>query len=162
MPTIFETCRRKRNVIDYTRSHVATDSESDKIVTKAREFYDVVEAWIESKFPHLTRCVRHWPSSLRQVTSGCREKQLDDIPCCAVCNGFPEQENGPGIDNFSPFFATLVGIGCRVMATARCCRTECATAATLEDVPHNTIALFAVHRCDAKPSCAQSFLKVSR
>lgn len=49
----FETCRRKRNVIDYTRSHVATDSEADEIVTKAREFYDVVEAWIESKFPDL-------------------------------------------------------------------------------------------------------------
>jgi hypothetical protein len=25
----FETCRRKRNVIDYTRSHVATDTEVD-------------------------------------------------------------------------------------------------------------------------------------
>jgi hypothetical protein len=49
----FETCRRKRNVIDYTRSHVATDSEADEIVSKAREFYDVVEAWIGSKFPHL-------------------------------------------------------------------------------------------------------------
>jgi hypothetical protein len=32
----FETCRRKRNVIDYTRSHVATDSEADEIVNKAR------------------------------------------------------------------------------------------------------------------------------
>jgi SAV_6107-like HEPN len=51
----FETCRRKRNVIDYTRSHVATDSEADEIVTKAREFHDVVETWIDSKFPHLKR-----------------------------------------------------------------------------------------------------------
>jgi hypothetical protein len=51
----FETCRRKRNVIDYTRSHVATDSEADEIVRKAREFYDVVEAWIESKFAALKR-----------------------------------------------------------------------------------------------------------
>jgi SAV_6107-like HEPN len=51
----FETCRRKRNVIDYTRSHVATDSEADEIVQKAREFYDVVEAWIVSKFPSLKR-----------------------------------------------------------------------------------------------------------
>ena len=49
----FETCRRKRNVIDYTRSHVATDREADEIVNKARELYDVVEAWIESKFPNL-------------------------------------------------------------------------------------------------------------
>jgi SAV_6107-like HEPN len=51
----FETCRRKRNVIDYTRSHVASDSEADEIVTKAREFHDLVEAWIDSKFPHLKR-----------------------------------------------------------------------------------------------------------
>ena len=51
----FETCRRKRNVIDYTRSHVATDSEADEIVHKAREFHDVVEAWIGSKFPSLKR-----------------------------------------------------------------------------------------------------------
>jgi len=26
----FETCRRKRNVIDYTRSHVVTDTEADE------------------------------------------------------------------------------------------------------------------------------------
>jgi hypothetical protein len=51
----FETCRRKRNVIDYSRSHVATDSEADEIVAKAREFYELVEGWIESKFPNLRR-----------------------------------------------------------------------------------------------------------
>jgi hypothetical protein len=49
----FETCRRKRNVIDYTRSHVATDSEADEIVNKAQEFYELVEGWIKSKFPAL-------------------------------------------------------------------------------------------------------------
>jgi hypothetical protein len=49
----FETCRRKRNVIDYTRSHVATDTEVDEILNKAREFHDLVEAWIASKFPTL-------------------------------------------------------------------------------------------------------------
>ena len=51
----FETCRRKRYVIDYTRSHVATDSEADEIVNKAREFHGVVETWIEGKFPTLKR-----------------------------------------------------------------------------------------------------------
>jgi SAV_6107-like HEPN len=51
----FETCRRKRNAIDYRRSHVATDSEADEIVNKAREFYGVVETWIEGKFPSLKR-----------------------------------------------------------------------------------------------------------
>jgi hypothetical protein len=33
MRTISRACRRKRNVIDYTRSHVATDTEADEIVT---------------------------------------------------------------------------------------------------------------------------------
>jgi SAV_6107-like HEPN len=49
----FETCRRKRNVIDYTRAHVATDSEADEILKMATEFNDLVEGWIESKFPNL-------------------------------------------------------------------------------------------------------------
>lgn len=51
----FETCRRKRNVIDYTRSHVATDTEAKEILQKAKEFYDLVERWIESTFPPLRR-----------------------------------------------------------------------------------------------------------
>lgn len=51
----FETCRRKRNVIDYTRSQVATNSEADENVRKATEFYELVETWIESKFPALKR-----------------------------------------------------------------------------------------------------------
>ena len=51
----FETCRRKRNVIDYTRSHVATQTEAKEIVEKATEFYEFVERWIESKFANLTR-----------------------------------------------------------------------------------------------------------
>lgn len=49
----FETCRRKRNVIDYTRSHVATETEATEIVEKATEFHEVVERWITSKFPNL-------------------------------------------------------------------------------------------------------------
>ncbi len=51
----FETCRRKRNVIDYTRSHVATETEATEIVEKATEFYEVVERWIASKFANLKR-----------------------------------------------------------------------------------------------------------
>src|SRR5437762_1371079 len=51
----FETCRRKRNVIDYTRSHVATDTEADEIVETASEFADFVETWIDAKFPRLKR-----------------------------------------------------------------------------------------------------------
>ena len=51
----FETCRRKRNVIDYTRSHVSTETEAKEIVEKATVFCEFVEAWIDSKFPILKR-----------------------------------------------------------------------------------------------------------
>lgn len=51
----FETCRRKRNMIDYTRSHVATETEADEILNKSTEFYKLVEAWIDSKHPKLKR-----------------------------------------------------------------------------------------------------------
>lgn len=44
----FETCRRKCNVIDYTRSHVASDTEALEIVAVATEFHDFVERWIKS------------------------------------------------------------------------------------------------------------------
>ena len=51
----FETCRRKRNVIDYTHANVATDTETDDIVKRARELCELVEAWIASKWPNLKR-----------------------------------------------------------------------------------------------------------
>ena len=35
----FETCRRKRNTIDYTFSNVATDTEAKEIVVQAKQFY---------------------------------------------------------------------------------------------------------------------------
>ncbi|CAN5804475.1 hypothetical protein BH24ACI5_BH24ACI5_06810 [soil metagenome] len=50
-----DRCRRKRNVIDYTRSQVATDTEAKEILKKATEFYEVVEGWIDSAFPTLKR-----------------------------------------------------------------------------------------------------------
>ena len=34
----FETCRRKRNTIDYTFSNVATDTEAREIVVQAKQF----------------------------------------------------------------------------------------------------------------------------
>ena len=51
----FERCRRKRNVIDYTRSSVATESEANEIVQQATDFCEFVEAWIDAGFPNLRR-----------------------------------------------------------------------------------------------------------
>lgn len=42
----FDRCRRKRNVIDYDDAFVATDTETQEIVAKAKEFASVVEQWI--------------------------------------------------------------------------------------------------------------------
>lgn len=51
----FDRCRRKRNVIDYTRSHVATESEANEIVQQATEFHEFVESWIDASFASLRR-----------------------------------------------------------------------------------------------------------
>jgi hypothetical protein len=51
----FETCRRTRNVIDYTRSHVATDTAAKEILVKATEFYEMVETSIDATSPNLKR-----------------------------------------------------------------------------------------------------------
>jgi len=49
----FETCRRKRNTIDYTFSNVATDTEAKEIVVQAKQFYVEVEDWITKNHPVL-------------------------------------------------------------------------------------------------------------
>lgn len=49
----FDICRRKRNVIDYDDANVATETESQEILTKAKEFLEMVEQWIAQKNPAL-------------------------------------------------------------------------------------------------------------
>jgi hypothetical protein len=49
----FDTCRRKRNVIDYMNSSVATETEADELVHKVNEFHVLVEKWIKIKYPLL-------------------------------------------------------------------------------------------------------------
>jgi allantoicase len=51
----FETCRRKRNTIDYTFSNVATETEAKEILTEASEFYNQVEDWIAKNHPSLRK-----------------------------------------------------------------------------------------------------------
>jgi hypothetical protein len=47
----FETCRRKRNIIDYMHSSVATDTEADELQQKAIEFHQLVEKWAAAHHP---------------------------------------------------------------------------------------------------------------
>jgi hypothetical protein len=49
----FETCRRKRNVIDYMTSSVATDTEAEEIVERANDLRSVVEKWVRLRHPSI-------------------------------------------------------------------------------------------------------------
>ena len=49
----FETCRRKRNVIDYDHASVATKTEAEEIVAEAQAFFELVEKWIATHHPKL-------------------------------------------------------------------------------------------------------------
>lgn len=51
----FETCRRKRNTIDYTFSNVATETEAKEILVQANEFYSQIEGWITKNHPTLKK-----------------------------------------------------------------------------------------------------------
>lgn len=51
----FETCRRKRNTIDYTFSNVATETEAKEILAQAAEFYNQVEDWITKNHSSLKK-----------------------------------------------------------------------------------------------------------
>ena len=47
----FETCRRKRNLIDYDATEVASETEADELVKKGREFQTIIEDWISDNYP---------------------------------------------------------------------------------------------------------------
>lgn len=51
----FETCRRKRNQIDYTFSNVATETEAEEILRQTKKFLDLVERWITRKHPQWSK-----------------------------------------------------------------------------------------------------------
>jgi hypothetical protein len=49
----FETCRRKRNVIDYDHASVATNTEAQEVVAETQAFVELVEKWIATHHPKL-------------------------------------------------------------------------------------------------------------
>jgi len=48
----FETCRRKRNAVDYDTANVITDTEVADILVEAENLRLLVEAWIANNHPH--------------------------------------------------------------------------------------------------------------
>jgi len=49
----FDTCRRKRNVIDYMNASVATETEADELLAKTVAFYELAERWLAATHPAL-------------------------------------------------------------------------------------------------------------
>ena len=49
----FDSCRRKRNEIDYTGATIATTTEADELLLHAKAFLNLVEGWILSTHPAL-------------------------------------------------------------------------------------------------------------
>jgi len=47
----FDTCRRKRNQVDYDRTNAATETEAEDLLQKAEEFRELVEQWIRKHYP---------------------------------------------------------------------------------------------------------------
>jgi hypothetical protein len=51
----FDTCRRKRNIVDYDCAETVTETEAAELIDKAAEFEEQVEAWITVQHPELAR-----------------------------------------------------------------------------------------------------------
>jgi hypothetical protein len=47
----FETCRRKRNIIDYDSAEVTSDSQAAELMKKVTEYQTLVENWIVRNHP---------------------------------------------------------------------------------------------------------------
>jgi hypothetical protein len=51
LASYFDTCRRKRNLVDYNMASVATETEIQELVEKAQAFRQRVEDWIAHDHP---------------------------------------------------------------------------------------------------------------
>ncbi len=49
----FDTCRRKRNQVEYDMANVATETEAEELLRQAQQFGQLVEAWIAQNHPSL-------------------------------------------------------------------------------------------------------------
>ncbi len=49
-----DTCRRKRNRLEYDTPGVVSETEADELLEKVQEFLEVVEDWIRRRHPRFT------------------------------------------------------------------------------------------------------------
>lgn len=47
----FDTCRRKRNIVDYDSAYMVSETEAKELLQKASEFRDLIERWIAQNYP---------------------------------------------------------------------------------------------------------------
>jgi hypothetical protein len=50
----FETCCRKRNMLDYDMADVATETEVRELLEQAQAFRQLVERWMAQQYPQFT------------------------------------------------------------------------------------------------------------
>ncbi len=55
----FDACRRKRNMVDYDRTHVASDTEAMEVLKRAKDFLTLTKARTAQNYPHFQNI---WPS----------------------------------------------------------------------------------------------------
>ena len=51
----FNTCRKKRNTVDYNLANIITETELRELLEKADEFQELVESWITKNHSQLSR-----------------------------------------------------------------------------------------------------------
>jgi hypothetical protein len=54
LASYFDTCRRKRNMLDYDMADVATDTELEELLQKVEQFRALVEEWIAQYHPQFS------------------------------------------------------------------------------------------------------------
>ncbi len=47
----FDTCRRKRNTVDYDVANVASETEAGELLQEAENFRQLAEGWIAQNYP---------------------------------------------------------------------------------------------------------------
>jgi hypothetical protein len=51
LASYFDTCRRKRNMLDYDLANVVTETEVNELLEKVEQFQQLVEQWIVQHYP---------------------------------------------------------------------------------------------------------------
>jgi hypothetical protein len=51
----FNTCRKKRNTVDYNLTNIITSTELHELLEKTTEFKELIENWIAKKHPQFAR-----------------------------------------------------------------------------------------------------------